>query len=112
MKKNRKTALMAAVLTGAVMLTGCDHGHDDVVTVYGPPVTTAASTEEQTTEAQTTEPAATTYNPSDDDVQVEYGAPIVQDDTTKPDTTEYDPANDNVQIVYGPPESFGSNPVQ
>ena len=31
MKKTRKTALIAAVLTGAVMLTGCDHGHDDVV---------------------------------------------------------------------------------
>ena len=38
MKKNSKTALMAAVLTGAVMLTGCDHGKDDVQDVYGPPV--------------------------------------------------------------------------
>ena len=37
MKKNRKTALMAAVLTGAVMLTGCDPGSDDVQDVYGPP---------------------------------------------------------------------------
>lgn len=111
MKKNSKTALMAAILTGAVMLTGCDHGKDDVQDVYGPPNVTEA------TEA------------TDEPVQVEYGAPVTEavttakpvtvpavygppptdefttDPVTQPDTTEYDPSG-GIQVVYGPPEMF------
>ena len=60
MKKNRKTALMAAVLTGAAMLTGCDHGSDDVQDVYGPPVTEAEENSEE-------------YKPENDKVQLVYG---------------------------------------
>ena len=99
MKKNSKTALMAAVLTGAVMLTGCDHGKDDVQDVYGPPNVTEAT-------EVTTEP-----------VQCEYGAPVVSSVTATdaepgatavteaPTTTGYDPSG-GIQVVYGPPEMF------
>ena len=92
MKKNRKTALMAAVLTGAVMLTGCDHGSDDVQDVYGPPVTENSS-------AAYTVPAVYGPPPTDE---------FATDPITQPDTTEYEPAKDSIQLVYGPPESFNN----
>lgn len=66
MKKNKKTALMAAVLTGTVMLTGCDIGHEEVQDVYGPPLIT----ESKTAESDTTE-----YDPAKDDIQDVYGPP-------------------------------------
>ena len=37
MKKTRKTALIAAILAGTVVLAGCDITDDYIVTVYGPP---------------------------------------------------------------------------
>ena len=46
MKKNRTTALMAAILTGAAMLTGCDTG-GDIVTVYGPPTVEEAASDSE-----------------------------------------------------------------
>lgn len=107
MKKNRKTALMAAVLTGAAMLTSCDVGHDDVQDVYGPPVTEAAATEDIQTEygAPAAEEVTTTSKPVT--VPAVYGPPETEtfttDAITEPVTTGYDPSKDEVQDVYGPP---------
>ena len=89
MKKNKKTALMAAILTGAAMLTGCDHSSDNVQDVYGPPVT-------ENTSSYATVPAVYGPPPTDE---------FVTDPITEAVTTDYDPSEDNVQIVYGPPET-------
>ena len=91
MKKNSKTALMAAILTGAVMLTGCDHGKDDVQDVYGPPNVTEAT---ENPSAAVTVPAVYGPPPTDE---------FTTDPITQPDTTGYDPSG-GIQVVYGPPE--------
>ena len=49
MKKTRKTALIAAILAGTVVLAGCDITDDDIVTVYGPP--TAEDSEQESAES-------------------------------------------------------------
>ena len=122
MKKNKKTALMAAVLTGAAMLTGCNVGQDDLTTVYGPPQTTQATTavtgeiqteygapvaESVTTTEKVTAAATTTaYDPSKDEIQDVYGPPVTENKDIEEETVPYSPEMDNVQLVYGPPESF------
>lgn len=118
MKKNKKTALMAAIITGAAMLGGCDHGEDKVVTVYGPPATEATTTatepiqteygapvaEEVTTTAVQT---AIAYDPSKDEIQDVYGPPVTEKKDIEEETVPYSPDKDKIQLVYGPPESFG-----
>lgn len=116
MKKNKKTALMAAVLTGAAMLTGCDVGHDDLTTVYGPPVTEAVTTTKPVTvpalygppetETFTTDAVTTTYDPSKDEIQDVYGPPAAESTDIEEGTEPYSPEKDGIQLVYGPPESF------
>ena len=90
MKKNKKTALMAAILTGAAMLTGCDHGSDNPQDVYGPPPAT------ENPSAYVTVPAVYGPPPTDE---------FVTDPVTEPVTTEYEPSGDDIQVVYGPPET-------
>jgi len=110
MKKTKKTALMAAVLTGAAVLGGCDHGSDNVQDVYGPPVTEATTV--------VTEPMQTEYGPpvtekvttAEKPVTVPplYGPPPVTDNKDiEEETVPYSPEEDKIQLVYGPPESFG-----
>ena len=135
MKKNKKTALMAAVLTGAAVLGGCDHGNDDVQIVYGPPVTeasTAVTDDIQTeygapvaesvttikpvtvpalyglpeTETFTTDAVTTGYDPSKDEIQDIYGPPVTENKDIEEETVPYSPEKDEIQLVYGPPESF------
>ena len=118
MKKNKKNALMAAVLTGVAMLGGCDHGDDKVVTVYGPPATeaTSAVTEPMQTEygapvaeevTTTAAPTTAAYDPSKDEIQDVYGPPVTEEKDIEEETVPYSPEKDNIQLVYGPPESFG-----
>ena len=117
MKKTKKTALMAAILSGAAVLGGCDHGSDNVQDVYGPPVTEAATvvTEPMQTEygapeaEEVTSSAATTaaYDPSKDIVEEIYGPPVTENKDIEEETKPYAPEEDKIQLVYGPPESFG-----
>lgn len=123
MKKNKKTALMAAVLTGAAMLGGCDHGGDDVQIVYGPPVTEATTTAAEPIQTEYGAPVAeevTTTATKPVTVPALYGPPPTESFTTdaiaepetdnkdiEEETVPYSPDKDKIQLVYGPPESFG-----
>lgn len=108
MKKNRKTALAAAMLTGAAVFTGCDHG-GGLQTVYGPPPAeeTTAVTEPVQCEygAPVTEAVTTSARPST--VPAVYGPPPTDSFTTDVFTTDYDPSADDIQDVYGPPHGEG-----
>lgn len=64
MKKTKKTALTALILTSAVSMTSCDWFADNVQNVYGPPVD--INSEQPTTE----------YDPYYDNIQSEYEAPV------------------------------------
>lgn len=94
MKKNKKTKLMAAVLTGAAMLTGCEPSSDNVQDVYGPPVMTDATTKEPSSK----------YDPSKNDIEEVYGPPVTEaeEEATAP-ATEFKPENETVAALYGPP---------
>ena len=123
MKKTKKTALMAAVLTGAAVLGGCDHGSDNVQDVYGPPVTEATTvvtepmqteygppvTEEVTTTATkpVTVPALYGPPPTESFTTDAITEPVIEDKDIEEEAQPYAPGEDKIQLVYGPPESFG-----
>lgn len=104
MKKTKKTALTALILTSAVSMTSCDW-FSVYQNVYGPPVDMSS------------EPPTTEYDPYYDDIQSEYEAPIVEEmteqatteevteiqTTTESADVEYNPVDDIPVVVYGPP---------
>lgn len=66
MKKTKKTALTALILTSAVSMTSCDWFAGNVQNVYAPPVDISSESEQPTTE----------YDPYYDNIQSEYEAPV------------------------------------
>lgn len=95
MKKTKKTALTALILTSAVSMTSCDWFSDDVQNVYGPPVDVYS--EQPTTE----------YDPYYDNIQSEYEAPLAEEITEQATTNKYNPSDDIPAVVYGPPVDVG-----
>lgn len=107
MKKTKKTLLTALAFTSAVSMTSCDlFGGDGFQCVYGPPPTDSSESSESS------------YNPYNDNMQTEYGAPIAYETATEETTTtatktttvtttdEYDPIREEQTVVYGPPSYF------
>ncbi len=89
MKKTKKTALTALILTSAVSMTSCDWFSGGYQAVYGPPPDMDSSS------------SSTDYDPYYDNMQAEYEAPV--DMSSEPPTTEYDPYYDDIQSEYEAP---------
>lgn len=70
MKKTKKTALTAAVLSAAVSLSACNWFGSEYQVVYGPP---PEEYEEEATE-EATEPTEQ-FEPSEQEIQFVYGPP-------------------------------------
>lgn len=105
MKKTKKTALTALILTSAVSMTSCDWFSGGYQAVYGPPPDMDSSS------------SSTDYDPYYDNIQSEYEAPLVEEmteqvttekvteiqATTESADVEYNPTDDIPAVVYGPP---------